>query len=1145
MAAKKKTERDEDNKERTRTIRDGAEKELMEKPMSPSEFTGKTHEELIHELMVNQIELEAHAEELRVAHLALEESRDRYIDLYDFAPLGYFTLNDMALITDVNLTGATLLGVERSKLINARFRKFVAEKDNNQWHRYFTQLLQQVKKQTCTLTLLPRDGNSFPARLEGIRLTGIDGAVTVRIAIGDITDIWQVETLRESEEKFRRIFETLDDVYYQADLQGNIFTISPSCQKLLGWTPEELTGTPITNYYLHPDDRTLLMADLQKNGSVHDYEVTLQHRDGRSVRLSVNAHITRDKVGNPAALEGTFREISRRLEMERALQRSAEYNRTLIEASVDPLVTIGTDGTITDVNKATEKATGILRENLIGTDFSDYFTEPYKARAGYRKVFHEGTVRDYPLELRHRDGSTISVLYSASVYRDESGAVVGVFAAARDISEHKGAEEALQRQAATLTILYEIITAANRADDLADVLIKVLDETMRLMDFDSGMIYLVDAGELTATIAHYKNIPPAFLEEVMTISTIETPYNAIFSRGTPVISAHYDEIDKERSKMSGFLSLASVPIVSRGRVIGTLNVASRERYAISAEEEQILLSIGQELGSTFGRLTASDQAKKSAYNLDTLFNSIEEMVFVLDMQGHILKVNDAVEQRLFYTQQELIGKNVLYLHVPERQDEAILIVQGMIEGTIDSCPVPVLAKDGTQIEVETKVTKGTWNDQDVLIGVTRDITDRKRAEEALKKSEELLNLAISGSGAGLWDLNIKTGEMVFNERWAEIVGYTLRELEPVSIETWISLTHPDDQAKSNELLAKYFAGDLPEYECEARMRHKKGLFVWVLDRGKITGWDNDGKPLRMTGTHLDITRRKELEMELEFHEKELVENATRLTNEIAERKRVEEEIKQLNQELEARVIERTEELAETVRKLRDENAERIRVEEVVRLINAKLALMNDVAYQDIQNKVTALRGIVDFIPLAKNEEERQAFIEKEKTILGTIHNLIIKTKDYQKMGTGKLQWLDMEQTIRRITLSHDKAVPINIDIHGLFIHSDPLISRVFDILTDNAVTHGKKTTCISFSCSRTPGGITLICEDDGVGILTGEKSQVFERVVAGEGKFDLFFVHEFLTLSGMAITETGEPGKGARFEITVPDGMWRKADPPL
>src|SRR4030042_3474513 len=110
------------------------------------------------------------------------------------------------------------------------------------------------------------------------------------------------------------------------------------------------------------------------------------------------------------------------------------YNRSLIEASMDPLVTIGRDGKITDVNRATEEVTGHSRHKLIGTDFSDYFIDPASARAGYLRAFENGEVRDYPLEIRHRDGRIIPVLYNASVFRDLVGNVIGVFAAARDIT---------------------------------------------------------------------------------------------------------------------------------------------------------------------------------------------------------------------------------------------------------------------------------------------------------------------------------------------------------------------------------------------------------------------------------------------------------------------------------------------------------------------------------------------------------------------------------------------------------------------------------------------------------------------------------------------------------------------------------------
>jgi PAS domain S-box-containing protein len=129
----------------------------------------------------------------------------------------------------------------------------------------------------------------------------------------------------------------------------------------------------------------------------------------------------------------------------RALQMAGTYNRRLIEASLDPLVTIGPDGRITDVNEATAKITGCSRPELLGTDFVDYFTDPLKAQAGYQQVFREGTVRDYALEIRHKDGTKIPVLYNATVYRDDAGKVIGVFAAARDMTEHLKSEEMIQR----------------------------------------------------------------------------------------------------------------------------------------------------------------------------------------------------------------------------------------------------------------------------------------------------------------------------------------------------------------------------------------------------------------------------------------------------------------------------------------------------------------------------------------------------------------------------------------------------------------------------------------------------------------------------------------------------------------------------
>ncbi len=143
--------------------------------------------------------------------------------------------------------------------------------------------------------------------------------------------------------------------------------------------------------------------------------------------------------------------------------------------------------------------------------------------------------------------------------------------------------------------------------------------------------------------------------------------------------------------------------------------------------------------------------------------------------------------------------------------------------------------------------------------VDREITERKLAEEALSYQKQRLSYILEGTNVGTWEWNVQTGEVIFNEHWAEIIGYTLEDLAPVSIDTWMEFCHSDDLEKSEELLNKHFDGELDFYEFEARMRNKNGDWVWVLDRGRVSTWTNDGKPLLMCGTHQDITERKQFE----------------------------------------------------------------------------------------------------------------------------------------------------------------------------------------------------------------------------------------------------------------------------------------------
>ena len=268
---------------------------------------------------------------------------------------------------------------------------------------------------------------------------------------------------------------------------------------------------------------------------------------------------------------------------------------------------------------------------------------------------------------------------------------------------------------------------------------------------------------------------------------------------------------------------------------------------------------------------AEQTLRKSEEQVRLLLNSTAEAIYGIDLDGRCTFANPACLKLLEYNLvSDLLGKQMHNLIHHTRADDSTY--------PVEACSIYQALRVGEQVHRDDEVlwkASGKsfpveyWSFPQMVDGKVAgavvtfiDITERKQSEQTLAMQRRRLSDILEGTNAGTWEWNVQTGETIFNERWANMLGYSLAEISPTTIDTWVKLTHPEDLQLSNELLQKHFSGELDYYECEARMRHKDEYWVWVLDRGKISAWTQDGKPLMMSGTHQDITARKNIENDL-------------------------------------------------------------------------------------------------------------------------------------------------------------------------------------------------------------------------------------------------------------------------------------------
>ncbi|MDO5836257.1 MAG: PAS domain S-box protein [Methanobacterium sp.] len=533
----------------------------------------------------------------------------------------------------------------------------------------------------------------------------------------DVTERKQNEkALKQALNYNRSLIEVNIDPLVTIGSDGKVTDVNSATESVTGFSREDIIGTDFSDYFTDPEKAEAGYRLVFEEGFVRDYPLEIQHRDGGVTPVIYNASVYRDENGDVLGVFAAARDITELKKIENDLRNSYLYNRSLIEVNIDPLVTIGSDGKVTDVNSATESVTGFSREDIIGTDFSDYFTDPEKAEAGYRLVFEEGFVRDYPLEIQHRDGGVTPVIYNASVYRDENGDVLGVFAAARDITELKRAEKNLSDSQSRLNSILEGTPIPTFVIDKNHQIIywnKALEEI-------SGILAQDVIGTQNQWKAFYDKKRPSMADMLVDGSKekLHQWYGDKYKE-SKFLKEVYEAVDFLPAMGDGgkWLFFTAAPVKdSEGNLIGA--VETLEDITESKKAESAL--------------------KKSEERFRAVAESAVDAIVTTDVHGVIKFFNNSLTTIFGYSHHELTGKPLTILMPPRFRITYIKELKRFQESgehrLIGKTVMTTgLKRDGTEFPFEMSLSSWKSGEKIFFTSIIRDLTEKKKAEAEIKK----------------------------------------------------------------------------------------------------------------------------------------------------------------------------------------------------------------------------------------------------------------------------------------------------------------------------------------------------------------------------------------------------------------------------
>jgi PAS domain S-box-containing protein len=883
------------------------------------------------------------------------------------------------------------------------------------------------------------------------------------------------QALKESEQEKLALLQSTDLGIYGIDEQGLCTFINRAGALMLGYSPEELLGENMHELIHHshadgfpyPVGECPIFRACRTGEGCHIDEEVLWKRDGTSFPAEYSSHpIRKGNVVNGAVV--SFTDITKRKQAEEAVTFERYLLNSLMESTPDSIYFKDKNSKFTRINRALAAALNLTDpQEAIGKSDADFFSEALAIQSynDEQEILRTGkpVVEKEELEI-WPDGRKTWVLTTKMPLRDSGGHTIGTFGVSRDITQRKEAEEKLRTSERTLFQFIEAMPVG----------VFVLDSKGDVYYADRKAQQILGRGILPgASATHLAELYQAYIAGTDKIYPAERmPVVRALSGETSTIT------DMEIHRPDGIvpLEVSAAPIYDAQGAVA---------YAIA----------------TFTDITERKLGEEALSKLAAIVESSNDAIVGKSLDGVILSWNPSAERLYGYSAEEVMGHSISIVIPPDRTAEAPTILDRIRRGErVESYETVRQCKDGRLINVSLTVSP-IRDKLGNIVGASataRDITERKRAEAALRESERRFQLAARATNDVLWDWDIMTGHLWFNQGLRTQFGYDYQEVQ-YHIDWWSGLLHPDDQQRIDTSLQAAIDSQEQFWSGEYQFRRADASYADVLDRGYLV-YNDDGQAIRMIGSMMDITERKRAQIEL----------AAAL------------------------------------------NAEQAANEELDRLNKLKGEFVSIVSHEFR----TALTGIQGFSEMMRDEDfsmqEMKEFAADINKDSQRLNRMISELLDLDRMESGRmalnLESVDLNDLIdhvanlsRRKAEGHQISLKLSDDVPPLLGDRDKLTQVLFNLL-NNAIKYSPAGG-ITITSSAEKGLAHVQVEDRGIGIPKEALERVFDRYsrieseksrhIQGTG-LGLPIARQIVEMHGGKIWAESTPGSGSIFHFTIP-----------